>query len=124
MRKPPEKPTSLRPQGTRSILPKPNLIIDSMEQKPYSFKAFRKWFAAIERKKLAAGDYSIAGLEDRVAVERKSLQDLFNCCSPYHSGEAFVRASVWFWRASWLIPKISMFHATSWRKSPNSSWTC
>jgi len=92
MRKPPEKPTSLRPQGTRITLPKPNLIIDSMEQKPYSFKAFRKWFAAIERKKLAAGDYSIAGLEDRVAVERKSLQDLFNCCSPYHSREAFVRA--------------------------------
>jgi ERCC4-type nuclease len=63
-----------------------------MEQKPYSFKSFRKWFAAIERKKLAAGDYSIAGLEDRVAVERKSLQDLFNCCSPYHSRDAFLRA--------------------------------
>ena len=92
MRKPPEKPTSLRPQGTRIPLPKPTLIIDSMEQKPYSFKAFRKWFVAIERRKLPAGDYSIAGLEDRVAVERKSLQDLFNCCSPYHSREAFVRA--------------------------------
>jgi len=78
MRKPPEKPTSLRPQGTRIPLPKPTLIIDSMEQKPYSFKAFRKWFVAIERRKLPAGDYSIAGLEDRVAVERKSLQDLFN----------------------------------------------
>ena len=35
---------------------------------------------------------TIGGLEDRVAVERKSLQDLFNCCSPYHSGEVFVRA--------------------------------
>ena len=92
MRKPPEKPTSLRPQGTRIPLPKPTLIIDSMEQKPYSFKAFRKWFVAIERRKLPAGDYSIAGLEDRVAVERNSLQDRFNCCSPYHSREAFVRA--------------------------------
>jgi len=92
MRKPPEKPTSLRPQGTRITLLKPTLIIDSMEQKPYSFRPFRKWFAAIERRKLSVGDYSVAGLEDRVAVERKSLQDLFNCCSPYHSREAFVRA--------------------------------
>ena len=85
MRKPPEKPTSLHPQGIRIILPKPTLIIDSMEQKPYSFKSFRKWFSGMERRKLAAGDYSITGLEDKVAVERKSLQDLFNCYSPYHS---------------------------------------
>jgi ERCC4-type nuclease len=60
MRKPPEKPTSLRPRGTRITLPNPTLIIDSMEQKPYSFKSFRKWFAGMERRKLAAGDYSIA----------------------------------------------------------------
>ena len=92
MRKPPEKPTLLRPQGTRITLPKPTLIIDSMEQKPYSFKSFRKWFASIERRKLLAGDYSIGGLEDRVAVERKSLQDLFSCCSPYGSRDAFVWA--------------------------------
>ena len=92
MRKPPVNPTSLSPQGTRITLPKPTLIIDSMEQKPYSFKSFRKWFSGMERRKLTTGDYSIAGLEDRVAVERKSLQDLFNCCSPCHSREAFVRA--------------------------------
>jgi len=92
MRKPPEKPTSLRPKGSSITLLKPTLIIDSMEQRPYSFKRFQKWFAAIEHRKLASGDYSIAGLEDRVAVERKSLQDLFNCCSPYHSRDTFVRA--------------------------------
>jgi ERCC4-type nuclease len=62
-----------------------------MEQKPYTFKPFRKWFAGIECKKLSVGDYSIAGLEDRLTVERKSLQDLFNCCSTYGSREAFVR---------------------------------
>ena len=67
MRKPPEKPTSLRPQGTRITLFKPTLIIDSMEQKPYTFRPFLKWFAAIERRKLLAGDYFIGGLEDRVA---------------------------------------------------------
>jgi hypothetical protein len=46
MRKPPEKPTSLRPQGITITLPKPTLIIDSMEQRPYSFIRFHKWFAA------------------------------------------------------------------------------
>jgi ERCC4-type nuclease len=63
-----------------------------MEQKPYSFRPFRKWFAGIERRKLPVGDYSIAGLEGRLAIERKSLQDLFNCCSPYGSRGAFVRS--------------------------------
>ena len=92
MRKPPEKPTSLRPQGIKITLPKPTLIVDSLEQRPYSFRRFHKWFAAIERRKLPTGDYSIGGLEDRVVVERKSLQDLFNCCSPYGSREAFVGA--------------------------------
>jgi ERCC4-type nuclease len=92
MRNPLQKATSLRPQGFRITLPKPTLIIDSMEQKPYSFKPFQKWFAGIEWGKLAMGDYSIAGLEGRIAVERKSLQDLYNCCSPYWSREAFVRA--------------------------------
>jgi len=78
--------------GIKITLPKPILIVDSMEQKPYTFKPFRKWFAAIERRRLPVGDYSIAGLEDQVAVERKSLQDLFNCCSPFGSRGAFVRA--------------------------------
>jgi hypothetical protein len=32
-----------------------------MEQKAYTFKPFRKWFAEIERRKLPIGDYSIAG---------------------------------------------------------------
>jgi len=63
-----------------------------MEQKPYTFNPFRKWFAEIEFKKLRFGDYSIAGLEDRVAVERKSLQDLFNSCSPCSARESFVRS--------------------------------
>ncbi len=92
MRKPPEGPTSLRPQGLAITLPKPTLLVDSMELRPYAFKPFRRWFAAIERRKLHRGDYSIAGLEDRIAVERKSLQDLFNGCSPYHSRDSFIRA--------------------------------
>jgi ERCC4-type nuclease len=78
MRKPPKKPTSLRPQGEGITLPKPTLIIDSMEQRPYSFKHFSKWFAAIGRRKLPAGDYSIAGLEDRVVVPERLLCERVN----------------------------------------------
>lgn len=45
------------------------IIIDSREQEGYSFSC------PSIKKKLDAGDYSIEGLEDRVAVERKSLDD-------------------------------------------------
>jgi ERCC4-type nuclease len=73
-------------------VPKPVLLVDSREKAGYTFTPFHRWFAAIERRALRVGDYSIAGLEDRIAVERKSLDDLFNCCSPLGSREAFVRA--------------------------------
>ena len=73
MRKPSQKPTSLRPQGKKITLPKPTLIIDSMEQKPFFFRPFRKWFAVRERRKLPVGDYSIAGLEERVGVPERPL---------------------------------------------------
>ena len=52
MRRPPAHPTLLRHRGLTVKFPKPILIIDSMEQKPYTFKPFRKWFAGIERGKL------------------------------------------------------------------------
>lgn len=34
----------------------------------------------VVRSTLATGDYSVAGLETQVSVERKSLQDLVMCC--------------------------------------------
>lgn len=46
-----------------------NIIIDSREQEPYSFRF------PVLRKKLDAGDYSVEGFEKCVAVERKSLTD-------------------------------------------------
>jgi ERCC4-type nuclease len=45
------------------------IVADTREQQPYSFPC------ATNRKALAAGDYSVEGLEERVAVERKSLPD-------------------------------------------------
>ncbi|MFA6034043.1 MAG: ERCC4 domain-containing protein [Myxococcota bacterium] len=51
---------------------KPTIIIDTREQEGLSFDPA---VADVERKALPAGDYSLAGLVDRVAVERKSLSD-------------------------------------------------
>jgi DNA excision repair protein ERCC-4 len=45
------------------------IVIDTREQEPYSFAC------PVVRAKLDAGDYSVAGFEHRVAVERKSLPD-------------------------------------------------
>lgn len=52
------------------------LIIDTREQAPYTFATYD---VDIERGTLSTGDYSIHGFEDRVAVERKSLDDLIAC---------------------------------------------
>jgi len=45
------------------------IVIDTREQHPYEFPC------ATVRRKLDAGDYSVAGCEERIAVERKSLAD-------------------------------------------------
>jgi ERCC4-type nuclease len=90
MRIPPARPTRLSPRGASITLPKPILLIDTREQEPYDFAPFRRWFAGIERRPLRTGDFSIAGKEGQIAVERKSLQDLFNSCSPCGSRQAFI----------------------------------
>ena len=48
------------------------IVIDTREQEGYSFDSR---LAATVRRALPAGDYSVAGLEGVVAVERKSLDD-------------------------------------------------
>ncbi|MCP4677616.1 MAG: hypothetical protein GY854_19295 [Deltaproteobacteria bacterium] len=51
------------------------IVVDTREQLPYSFDEDK---ADSVRRKLAAGDYSIEGFEDRVAVERKTMDDFVN----------------------------------------------
>lgn len=46
------------------------VVIDTREQRPYVFPRARV-------ATLKTGDYSIVGFEDRIAIERKSLEDLF-----------------------------------------------
>lgn len=47
-----------------------NVVIDSREQLPYAFGSQQ-----VVRKALLAGDYSVESFEDRIAVERKTLED-------------------------------------------------
>lgn len=63
----------------------PTVVVDTREQAPYSFEGIfadkadggEELKVDITRRTLASGDYSLAGLEGRLAVERKSLADLF-----------------------------------------------
>jgi len=52
------------------------IIVDTREQRPYQFE---KYEVEAIRHTLKTGDYSLAGYEDRVAFERKSLDDLIGC---------------------------------------------
>ncbi len=45
------------------------IVVDTREKEPYSFGC------ATERRALMAGDYSVAGHEQEISVERKSLPD-------------------------------------------------
>ena len=60
------------------------IIIDTREQLEYSFDP---QLAATLRRALPAGDYSVAGLEESVAVERKTLDDFV--ATVIHSRERF-----------------------------------
>ena len=66
------------------------IIVDTREQKPFKFTGFRH-YAGIEcvSAKLDIGDYSLPGLEDKIAVERKELNDLIQCLC--HDRERFKR---------------------------------
>ena len=73
---PPSIPVVAERGGTQLRTPLPILIVDSREQDPLDFRPFSNWFARIERRALPVGDYSIEGMENECAVERKSLPDL------------------------------------------------
>ena len=62
--------------GTQLRTPLPVAVVDTREQNPLCFRRFRGWFAKVERRALRLGDYSVQGMEDTRAVERKDLADL------------------------------------------------
>ena len=55
------------------------VVIDSREQVPFAFGHEKYAGTVTEVGTLDTGDYSLSGLTDRVAVERKSLPDLVAC---------------------------------------------
>jgi ERCC4-type nuclease len=73
---PPILPAIAERGGTELRVPRPVVIIDTREKNPFSFVRFHGWFARIDRRPLALGDYAVAGLEDICTVERKDLSDL------------------------------------------------
>ena len=57
----------------KSWLSQIKLVADTREQMPFQFKN------ETVRGALQTGDYSVLGLEDRIAIERKETNDLINC---------------------------------------------
>jgi ERCC4-type nuclease len=54
---------------------RPVIVVDTREQEPLKFTRLTAVIHA-----LFTGDYSIRCLEDQFAIERKSIDDLANCC--------------------------------------------
>lgn len=67
-----------------------HIAIDSREQRPFQFNSasvYEGTQTSVET--LNVGDYSLVGMEHRVSIERKSLDDLAGCLAG--SRERFVR---------------------------------
>jgi len=62
-------------------------IIDTREQSPLCLDPLKTI-----SKGLSTGDYSVCGLESRISIERKSLNDFVQCCT--YSRERFERELV------------------------------
>jgi ERCC4-type nuclease len=86
---PPIIPVLAERGGTQLRTPLPVAVVDTREQIPLCLRRFKGWFAGIEMRALALGDYSVAGMEDSCVVERKDLSDLI--CSFTQNRPAFIR---------------------------------
>ena len=62
-------PSALDPAGV-------TVLVDSRERNPFDLTPLRMITGS-----LATGDYTARGLENHIAVERKSLGDLIACCA-------------------------------------------
>lgn len=56
-----------------------HIVVDSREHHPFDFAGEGYGMVTVSTGTLQTGDYSVKGLEDTCAVERKSLDDLANC---------------------------------------------
>jgi ERCC4-type nuclease len=63
-------------KSTTTLVPRPVVLIDTREQLPYSFDAYGNWIGGTALTTLNTGDYSIQGMQDLIALERKTLNDV------------------------------------------------
>lgn len=72
-------------------IPKPIVLVDSREQMPLDLYANHpNWFAGERCIALKAGDYSVEGMENIMALERKSMADAIG--STMAGRERFIRS--------------------------------
>jgi ERCC4-type nuclease len=73
---------------TRSAgIPKPVVVIDTCEQEPFPLYAnHSNWIDGETRSDLETGNYTVQGMEHLLALERKSLADIFECTVKYRVG--------------------------------------
>lgn len=65
-------------------VPKPIVIVDTREKQALPlFANHSNWIAGQRRKALKTGDYTVAGMEQLLSLERKSLADLVACTVTY-----------------------------------------
>jgi ERCC4-type nuclease len=75
---PPQIPVTAERAGTQLKAPRGVILVDTREQNPLDLSRFPGWFAGVEKRALALGDYTVVGMEDICVVERKGLDDLIH----------------------------------------------
>ena len=65
-------------------IPKPVVLVDTRERKPFPLHVNHpNWIAGERRVALKTGDYTVMGMEGLLALERKNLADLVPCTVTY-----------------------------------------
>lgn len=69
----------------RSVdFPKPVVLVDTRESQPFTLRANHpNWIGGERRVTLKTGDYTVEGMEEFLALERKNLADLVACTVTY-----------------------------------------
>jgi ERCC4-type nuclease len=85
---------------------KPIIVIDTREQRGYTFQSDR--IGGVVHAALPAGDYSVQGCEMQIAVERKSLADYIS--TVVHAQERFGRelALLKTYPRAWIVVEGSL----------------
>jgi ERCC4-type nuclease len=81
-------------------IPKPMVLVDSREQTPLPvFHNHPAWIDGERRAALVAGDYSVEGMADLLALERKSMSDIIS--STMQNRARFIRSCARLARFRW-----------------------